>query len=193
MAKSVREVLERRYVNPLFGLPKQKGVDIPQSTPSNMWLVRIDDQGNQVESLRIQTVPLEISVEPESNWAVIPSVGRNNPFYQYTGGEDTLAFTLDWYSVENQREDVIRKCRWVQSLARADGYVKGPPRVLLIYGDLFRFATWIVDSAAYRLSLFDKERGMLPRQAYQDLVLKRVTEMNLSTQDFREDNRIKFI
>lgn len=193
MAKSVREILEKRYIDPLFGLPKQQGVDLPQSTPSNMWLVRLDNRGREVESLRIQVVPLEISVEPDAKWAVIPSIGRNNPFYQYTGGEDTISFTLDWYSISNLKDDVIEKCRWVQSLSRANAYDEPPSRVLLVYGKLFRFSTWIVESAPYRLSLFNKQMGMLPQQAYQDLVLKRVTDKNLSTQELRQEGQIRFI
>lgn len=185
MPKSVSELIKKRYIKPLFGLPQERNVDIPRSTPSDMWLVRLDNENNQVESLRIQTVPLEIVVEPHSNWQIIPSLGRNNPFYQYTGGEDTLSFTLDWYSVNPLRRDVIDKCRWVESLSKADGYRAAPPRILLIYGDLYKFNTWIIESATYRLSLFDKENRMLPRQAYQELVLKKVTDRNYSMSDIR--------
>jgi len=188
MAKSVSELLKKRYINPLFGLPKQREVDIPKSTPSNMWLVRLDSRGAEVESLRIQTVPLEISVEPTSNWAVIPSIGRNNPFYHYTGGEDIISFTLDWYSVDPLRTDVIKKCRWVESLSKANGYKDQPPRMLLVYGNLYRFNTWIIESAQYRISLFDKEQGMLPRQAYQEIILKKVTDRNSGINDIRYVN-----
>ncbi len=188
MGKSVSELLKKRYIQPLFGLPFQRNVDIPQSTPSNMWLVRLDEDDQEVESLRIQTVPLELGVSRDSNWATIPSIGRNNPFYHYTGGEDTLEFTLDWYTTSPTVDDVIKKCRWVQSLTMANGYKYEPPRILLIYGHLFKYTTWIVQSAHYRLSLFDKENNMLPRQAYQDIVLKKVTDHNLAINEFRYIN-----
>jgi len=166
-------------IPPLFGYPNQRKVDYPQSVPSNMWLVRLDDRFKQnTEKLRIQTVPLELGVKPESNWQVIPSIGRNNPFYHYTSGEDTLEFTLDWYSVVENRQDVIDKCRWVESLSKADAYIDPPPRVLLIFGDLFKYTTWIIESAPYTLSLFNKDKNMLPQQAYQTISLKKVTSAN---------------
>lgn len=163
-------------VPPSLGRPKKDNVNYPAYTNSNIWLVRIDDRERRVEKLRIQTVPIDVRVEPESNWVVIPSIGRNNPFYHYTGGEDTLSFTIDWYSVHPLRQDVINNCRWVESLSRANGYKEEPPRVLLVFGELFKYTTWIVQAAPYRLSLFDRESQMLPRQAYQDLVLKKVTD-----------------
>lgn len=184
---TVKDLLKKRYVGPLFGLPKERNVDIPQSTPSEMWLVRLSNNA-QVESLRIQTVPFEIEIDPAPNWAIVPTLGRNNPFYHYTGGEDTLQMTLDWYSVDPLRNDVIDKCRWVQSLCKADGYKKEPPAVLLIFGNLFRNTTWIIKNAPYKLSIFDKEMKMLPRQAYQEVTLAKISDHNTSVDDVRFNN-----
>jgi hypothetical protein len=175
-------------IPPYYGLPKEQPIKKTSSTPSNMWLVRIDDNNEELEKLRIQTVPLEINVNPEANWAVIPSLGRNNPFYHYTGGEDTIEFTLDWYSTDKFKEDVVRNCRWVESLSRSDGYRQEPSRVILVFGDLFKYTKWIVTSAKYRLSLFDRGNAMLPTQAYQDLVLRKVTFDNSTILDRRAIN-----
>lgn len=184
MASPRGETFRKLSIPPIFGFPKQRKVDYPQEIPSQMWLVRLDDTFKQnPEKLRIQTVPLELSVVPESTWATIPSLGRNNPFYNYTGGEDTLEMTLDWYATLESRQDVIDKCRWVESLSKADGYLDEPPRILLIFGELFKYTTWIIDKAPYKLSLFDKSQGMLPRQAYQELSLKKVTDRNSGTLD----------
>lgn len=170
------------YVPPLFGWPKKQNVDYPSTIPSNIFLVRLDDRYNQnPEPLRIQVVPEELSVQPTANWAVVPSLGRNNPFYHYTGGEDTLQFTLDWYAVTERRQDVIDKCRWVESLCKADGYLDEPPRVLLIFGELFKSTTWIIKEAPYRLKNFNRERMMFPQQAYQELTLAKVTSRNSGT------------
>lgn len=175
-------------IPPLFGRPQPKDVDIPSYIPSNMWLVRLDAFGQRIESLRIQCVPEKIQVEPSSTWAVVPSIGRNNPFYHYTGGEDKVTFVLDWYSNHEYREDVIEKCRWVESLSKANAYFHEPDRVILIFGKLFQFDTWIIESAPYELSLFDREKNMLPRQAYQTLTLKKVTPKNTTTEDIRYSN-----
>ena len=172
-------------IPPIYGRPRKQNVDFPQSIPSNMWLVRLDSLGDEQEKLRIQTVPIEMSVTPESNWVAIPTIGRNNPFYNYTGGEDTLEFILDWYSTSEDNTDVINKCRWVESLSKANGYVKGPPKILLIFGKLFTRTTWIIEKAPYKLSLFNKSEGMLPRQAYQELTLKKVTDHNSSITEIR--------
>jgi hypothetical protein len=172
-------------IPPLFGRPKLQQAEAPRTIPSRMWLVHLDDNNNRIEALQIQTVPMEITVDPIANWATIPAIGRNNPFYHYTGGEDEITFTLDWYSVREDNEDVIEKCRWVESLSRADAYSKEPPRILLIFGRLFKYDTWIIKSARYRLSLFNKEQGMFPRQAYQELMMSKVTSKNTSRQEVR--------
>lgn len=172
-------------IPPLFGRPELRQAPTPAFVPSNMWLVHLDDNNNRIEALQIQTVPLEMSVDPVANWATIPSIGRNNPFYHYTGGEDEITFTLDWYSVQDNNYDVIRKCRWVESLSRSDAYFKEPPRILLIYGRLFKFDTWIIKKAPYRLSLFNKHRDMYPRQAYQELTLAKVTDRNTDQMSIR--------
>lgn len=147
-------------------------------TPPDIHIIRLDSEGDALDRLSLKTVPEELMVEPVANWAVIPSVGRNNPFYHYTGGEDVLNFTIDWYCQEESREDVIKACKWLAALSKNDGYINEPPRVLLVWGRLFRGITWIVEKAPYRLSLFSRQYSMLPMQAYQDVTLRRVTEEN---------------
>jgi hypothetical protein len=186
MAASRGETYRKIFIPPLYGFPKQRNVDIPQTIPAEMWFVKVDDAYKEnPEKLLIQTVPLELSVVPESTWVPIPSIGRNNPFYNYTGGEDSLEFTIDWYATSDNRQDVINSCRWLESLSKANGYENEPPRMLLIFGRLFKFTTWIIESAPYKLTLFDRESGMFPRQAYQDVVLKRVTDRNTGVNDIR--------
>ena len=172
-------------INPFFGLPEQKDVDSPRVTPWSIQIVRINDRDEQLEQLNLVAIPNEIEVSPEANWKVIPSIGRNNPFYNYTGGEDQIHFTIDWYSRFELRDDVIWNCRWVESLTRADAYRKEPDRVILLWGNLFKYTTWIVTDAPYRLSLFDKGSNMLPIQAYQEITLRKVTKENSSINDRR--------
>jgi hypothetical protein len=147
------------------------------------------------EYLEIQFVPLEISYNPESKFIPIASPGRNNALYHYTGSEDTLSFTLDWHSIDTNREDVIQKCRWMEALTKNDGLALPPHYVSLIWGQsissdsrprvsLFGDSeidnTWLVVSAPYRLSLFHGEYNMLPIQAYQEVTLKRVVPYSRS-------------
>lgn len=147
----------------------------PKYQPRYMYLVDLIT----LEKLPIQFVPQEMRWGPESNWVVIPSVGRNNPFYHYTGSEQTLTFQLDWNARVENRDDVIKSCRWVENLSLADGYDAEPPPVRIIFGTLFEEYTFIVQSAPWSMNLFDVQYGMLPRQAYQDITLKRITGLNV--------------
>lgn len=140
-----------------------------------------------IDKIRIQFIPLELDYDPSANWVTIPTVGRNNPFYHYTGGEDILKFTLDWNSNQKDRKDVIGKCRAIEALTRNDAYTNEPPTLILSFGDLFKGSKWVLTSAPYRLSLFDNQSGLLPVQAYQEITLRRVTDKNRSWSDILGD------
>lgn len=143
--------------------------------------------------LRIPFVPRELQVNPESNFVGISSFGRNNPFYQFTGSEDTLTFEIDWLATESSREDVITKCRWIEALTKGDGYEDVPHRIILMWGannKLFKDHKWIITSAPYRLMNFNRgymednkfiSTHLLPNRAIQTITLKRVTDTNLSS------------
>lgn len=131
------------------------------------------------ERLVFQNVPLELSYDPDSRWLAVASPGRNNPIYHYLGSEDTLSFTLSWYSDDSTKQDVITKIKWLESLSKNNGYTEKPHMLQCVWGDLFRDAKWIMFKAGpARLSLFDRTAGMMPKLASQDIVLKRVVEQN---------------
>lgn len=147
------------------------------------------------KEMRIPFIPRELQFSPESNFVGISSFGRNNPFYQYTGGEDTLTFEIDWLSDEASREDVITKCRWIEALTKGDGYEDVPHRIILMWGaenKLFKDDKWIVTAAPYKV--FDFSRGfvkdgtftnnhLLPTRASQLITLKKVTDDNRRSSD----------
>lgn len=149
----------------------------------NLYLTNLDS--SPLERVRIQSVPETVNVDPISNWNAVPSIGRNNPFYHYTGGEDEVKFTLDWYSTTENRQDVIDACRWVQSLSRNDSYTNKVPRVHLSWGDLYKYSEWIVYKAPYELKFFEPGNGLLPAQAFQRLTLRKVSDENTSRDDIR--------
>ena len=164
-------------------------------------IVDIDYQPNKHDSKRYYSyiqlpfVPRELDYNPESNFVGIASFGRNNPFYQFTGSEDTLTFEIDWFSKEVNREDVIFNCRWLEALTKGDAYDEIPHRVKIVWGSdnkLFEDSIWLLVSAPYRLSNFvrgyrldgqDYKVGMLPQQAYQTVTFKRITKLNRSTKE----------
>ena len=149
----------------------------------------------KTNSITLPFVPRELNYQPTSNFVGIASFGRNNPFYQFTGSEDSLTFEIDWFAKEVNREDVIAKCRWLEALTKGDGFDDIPHRVMLVWGSsnkLFQDDVWIVTAAPYNLSQFqrafrDRADGevkslyLLPQQAVQTVVLKKVTKDNLSS------------
>lgn len=113
--------------------------------------------------LTIQNRPNELRIEPTSSWVSVKSMGRNNPFMIYTGSEDTISFETSWYSNDPSRyEDVVTKCKLLESWTKADGYISGPPLLQIIWGNsgLFQDDYFILYSAPYVLKNFnDKAVG----------------------------------
>jgi len=163
----------------------------PPRRKYKFWLEPFDEAGkvqkkNQpfimdmvtLEKLFLQTIPSELDYNPESGWAVVASPGRNNPLYQYTGSEDTLTFSVTWYSDVENREDVMKKIKWLEALGKNNGYEEKPHQVAFVFGQLFKGTRWILFSAPPKMSLFNRELGMLPQLAMTEITLKRVTDVN---------------
>lgn len=133
-----------------------------------------------LERLVFQNIPMEgLKYSPDANWMAVASAGRNNPLYQYMGGEDVLAFTISWYAEEIAKQDVLRKTKWLEALSKNNGYDEKPHMVQFVMGDMYRDAKWVVTSAGpIEFSLFDRTAGMMPRMASQELTLKRITDSN---------------
>lgn len=137
-----------------------------------------------LERLEIQFVPPEISPERTANWAEIVIVGRNNPLHHYTGGSNSLSLTLDFHAEEESREDVIRKCRLLESWSMNDGWSNPPERIKLTFGKLFKEdEVWIIKAVKPTYSLFSPEHGMLPRQAMVQIDLALDTDRNRKVRD----------
>lgn len=160
-------------------------------------------EGNGIETsyskLQLQFIPREVQFTMENRLIAIASPGRNTPFYHYTGSEDTLEFTIDWVSEDenNLKEDVISKCRWLESMSKNDGYLNKPAYVKIQWGKdgkLFRDTVWVIKKAPYKLQNFNKGfkdpttqrfvgTSLLPIQAYQEITLKRVDSVNTLRKD----------
>lgn len=179
-----------RHLNedtPLSKIPKRQ---------YNNQIILINPNTSPYTKIVIQGMPTEVEVSPESNWAAVKSMGRNNPFMFYTGGEDTISFDISWYSVQKDREDVLNKCKLLESWTRANGYKASPPTLFISWGssNLFKNDTFVLTSAKYTLTNFQNAtratRGkytgngeqidlkLLPNCAIQHLVFKKVTPDN---------------
>lgn len=151
------------------------------------------------KAIQLQCRPNEIQVTPQSTWAAVSSMGRNNPFRMYTGGEDTIQFDICWYCNDpNNRGEVVTKCRLLESWSKANGYVSAPPVLQLLWGasNIYKDDFFILESASYKLTHFQDlalkignpelnevgssylNLGLYPNYATQTLVFKRVSSVN---------------
>lgn len=166
------------------------------------------DEGKQYSFIELPTVPLELSYSMNSRFIAIATIGRNNPHYHYTGSEDQLEFTVDWFSDSFGFEDVIFNCRWLETLTKNNRYKK-PHRIKLQWGNddrLFQDDIWLLVHAPYKMKQFNrgyKEPGsgkfistsLLPACATQTLKFKRVTKGSLLYSEImgQVDNRLPVV
>ena len=119
-----------------------------------------------LERLEVQFVPEELQLSRVPSVQQVEIVGQNLPKLQHQGGERRLSLELDFYASDENREDVITKCLWLESLTYRSGVDTPAERVRLVFGKLFNRDVWMVKSVNYRLKQFDKKYGFLPCQAY---------------------------
>lgn len=164
------------------------------------------DLENPANRLVLQNVPLSLDYDFQNKIVAVASPGRNNPFYHYTGSEDSLDFDLSWYAAEESRTDVIKKAKWLESMSKNDGYDEPPKLVGLQWvglnvtannflqddgsfsdslepshfnNQLFQFATWIIKASPFKISLFHPLHNMLPTLGTQHVTLLKATSKNL--------------
>ena len=175
----------------LESLPKRRKNDI----------IIINASVSPYQSITLQNRPNELSIDPKSSWASINSMGRNNPFMMYTGGEDTISFEISWFANDPQhRDEVIWKCKLLESWSKANGYMASPPVLNIKWGasDIFSDDDFfILESARYTLTNFQdqaKKYGadygsdlidlkLVPNCATQTVTFKRVTMANTTHND----------
>ena len=145
-------------------------------------------------AIQIQGMPTEVEVNPETTWAVIKSPGKNGAFYNYIGSEDSITLEISWYATHESREDVITKCKLLESWSKANGDFSSPPRLEIAWGSsgIFESQKFNLQSARYKLSNFQnsaKYQGqvvdlkLLPNTATQTLVFKRITTSVIRHED----------
>lgn len=160
-------------------------------------------------SLTLQNRPYNLDVNPETVWTSVKSMGRNNSFQMYTGGDDTIVLEISWYSIDEQfDDDVINKCRLLESWSKANGYDASPPTLEIIWGHsgMFDNDKFILASAPYKLENFQNAVGgiynkdedfgqrdlkLLPTCAYQTLTFKRVTSINRTHEDIIPSSKLQ--
>lgn len=152
------------------------------TTENQIFIVELQEP---FERLEVQFVPKDIPWSRNANLSAVEVVGRNHPKYHFTGGEDQVGLQLDFYSDEENREDVLRKVRWLQSLTYNDGYNAPARNVKIVFGRLFQKEIWAVANVNAVLSSFNSNYGMLPQRAMVDITFKLDPKTNLRLSDVR--------
>ena len=140
---------------------------------------------NSLEKLEVQYIPTSFSTNREANLGEVAVVGRNNPKHHYTGGSNGFTLELDFYSDQKNREDVVAKCRLLESWSMNDGN-KPQELIRVTFGkffkenEVFRIASINVD-----YSLFSTANSMLPRIAKATVEFKLDTKFNRKSEDVK--------
>lgn len=158
-------------------------------------IIIINTNTSPVTSIILQNRPSTIQVNSLSYWVSVKSMGRNNPFMMYTGGEDSIQLEVSWFVNDpDNRNEVLTKCRLLESWSKADGYSASPPTLKISWGsaNIFENDLFILENANYQLSNFQSytktyhkdtssgatDIGLAPQCATQTLVFKRVSPNN---------------
>lgn len=138
-----------------------------------------------LKRIYFQGLPTEIHVDESSSFSAINSANRNVPLYHYNHGEDTIRFSVSFFADIEEQSDVLAKVKWISSLKKVDGYGKNIHPVQLAFGNLFKDSKFIVTESPYILRHPNRELGMLPRLATQEITLKRISEKNPILADYK--------
>ena len=97
--------------------------------------------------LAIQFYPEEIPEQRKVLSQDTGVVGYNNSGTNYTGGDNIINLKLDFYADENAPQAALKKAEWLKSLGYSNGFTKGQPIVMLIWGTVFKGRKWQVVNA----------------------------------------------
>lgn len=138
------------------------------------------------EKLGLMGIPKVLDYNPTIKHAVIAPFGKNNSNRHYTGGDDTLELELSWWAEENDRTDVISRCKWLEAMSKADGDFGRPHLTRLMWGTMFAKSVWIITGAPYQMTDFNAEYGMRPTHAIQRVSLARYNPKNSRTEQIMD-------
>lgn len=123
------------------------------------------------EKVEFQFVPREMEYSRSNKLVGIPVVGRSNDQYQYTGGTETLNFSLTFFSDDEGRENAMKQVRALSALGMNDGGFGPARRVKLIMGNLFPREIWSLKVVNSKVGNFDNRNNYYPIYATIDIQL----------------------
>lgn len=139
-----------------------------------------------LEKLEVQYIPRELTSNRQVNLGEVQVVGRNNPLQHYTGGSNRIRLELEFYSDQRDREDVIAKCRLLESWAMNDGNVAPQEKLRVTFGRMFKEnEIYRISDLSVDYSMFSPTKGMLPRQATANIELVLDPKFNRKAEDVK--------
>lgn len=134
-----------------------------------------------LQRVEIQFVPKNVSIDRKATYSDAVIVSRNDPVSHFVGGRTTMPLALEFYSDQEDRTDVRDIANLLKRFAYGDGNRKGPEKVKLIFGDIFKdIDKWIIKSVTVNYSHFQKHREFLPQRAAIQLQLQAAPDTNLT-------------
>jgi hypothetical protein len=162
----------------------------PQPTPiiqkPTMAIINLDN-GDYV---RFRFVPRELSFGGEIMLQPIYSMGRNTPFYQYTGSEQNLEFEIDWFQMSEGDPTVMETCRQIESWGKNDADDFPPARLKIVFGrTIITDAVWLLAGSKYTVTQFYANRDMEPIAARQILKFVKLEANQTSWSEIQDIRR----
>ena len=136
------------------------------------------------DRLCLQFVPDGFDMPREATLDSLAVIGRNNNLYQFTGGFESLTLPLEFYASDIGRNEVLKAVNWLKSLTMTNRD-KGIPLVKIVFGDMFKKETWVVQSVTPHYSQFSPEHNWLPCRAKVDVKLLLDTKIDMEQKDRR--------
>lgn len=115
----------------------------------------------------------------------IKTVARNNPFIGQSGVETDITFSLDFYSEQEDREDLMSRVKWLEGLTYSEAFNARPVRVRIVWGKFLNKFTYSVNSVNVRFSQMNQYHDGLPLMAMVDLNLSIDHDENIVRSDIR--------
>lgn len=156
---------------------------------------------DKASTITLDFIPTTLTYTPSSTMTPIKVLGVNNPTFHFGGSNDVLEFKIDWYGY--RQAPVLAKCRFIESLTKADGWASGPPSISIDWGGgpMFDYHRFVVTKAAYILKTFTPNKwvevpgngsagtyeshNLLPVHASQTVVMNRITTSQLTHKEIR--------
>lgn len=138
-----------------------------------------------LEQIECQYMPNELTRNNTAEINKIKTVARNNPFPGYSGVETDMMFSLDFYSEQEDREDLMSRVKWLEGLTYGQAFNARPVKIRIVWGRFLNKFTFCVNNVNVKFAQMNKYHDGLPLMAMVDLNLSLDMDENIVRSDIR--------